>query len=38
MSKSVKKRVDSNRTDKAKQIAIQRRIIRSTYAQNGGRY
>ena len=32
------KRADSNRTEKAKQLAIQRRIIRSTYAQNGGRY
>jgi hypothetical protein len=32
------KRVDSNRTDKAKRVAIQRRIVRSTYAQNGGRF
>jgi hypothetical protein len=32
------KRADSNRTDKAKQVSIQRRIIRSNYAQNGGRF
>lgn len=32
------KRQDSKRTDKAKQIAIQRRVIRSAYAKNGGRY
>lgn len=38
MATKTVKRADSNRTDKAKQIAIQRRIIRSTYAQNGGRY
>ena len=38
MSNKTVKRADSNRTDKAKQKAIQRRIIRSTYAQNGGRY
>ena len=38
MANKTVKRADSNRTKEAKQKAIQRRIIRSTYAQNGGRY
>ena len=38
MSNKTVKRADSTRTKEAKQKAIQRRIIRSTYAQNGGRY
>ena len=37
MSKATK-RPDSTRTDKAKLQAIQRRIIRSSYKQNGGRF
>jgi len=37
MTKSVK-RADSNRTKGAKLQAIQRRIIRSNYKQNGGRF
>ena len=35
--KSVK-RVDSNRTVEAKKRAILRRVVRSSYAQNGGRF
>lgn len=38
MSKATKKRQDSNRTKEAKQKAIQRRIVRSVYKQNGGRF
>lgn len=38
MSNATKKRQDSNRTKEAKKRAIQRRIIRSVYAQNGGRF
>ena len=37
MAKSVK-RADSNRTKEAKLRAIQRRIIRSNYKQNGWRF
>jgi hypothetical protein len=38
MAKAIKKRQDSNRTKEAKLQAIQRRIIRSNYKQNGGRF
>lgn len=38
MANKTVKRADSTRTEKAKLKAIERRIIRSTYAQNGGRY
>lgn len=38
MSKTLKKRQDSNRTDKAKALSIQRREIRSSYRKNGGRF
>lgn len=38
MSNKTVKRADSNRTDKAKKIAIERRIVRSVYKQNGGRF
>lgn len=38
MMKSKAKRQDSNRTKEAKLQAIQRRIIRSNYKQNGGRF
>ena len=38
MSDKSVKRVDSNRTDKAKQVAIARRVIRSQYKRNGGRF
>lgn len=33
-----KKNPDSNRTKEAKKRAIQRRVIRSVYKQNGGRF
>lgn len=32
------KRQDSNRTDKAKKITIERKNIRRTYSKNGGRF
>lgn len=38
MTTKSKKRVDSNRTKEAKQRSIQRRIVRSVYKQNGGRF
>jgi hypothetical protein len=38
MSKTLKKRVDSNRTKKAKALAVERREIRSSYKKNGGRF
>jgi hypothetical protein len=38
MANKTVKRADSNRTDKAKLQAILRRQIRSSYAQNGGRF
>lgn len=38
MSNKTAKRQDSNRTEKARAISIQRRNIRATYSKNGGRY
>lgn len=35
---ATKKRVDSNRTEKSKKLAIERRNLRRTYAKNGGRF